>query len=68
MQTQTVTDELEPGEMMDSPTTAILTDSPALHSLKRPQLLALCKQHNLKGNGKVGAFVRRWRTRLTRLL
>ncbi|KAH8921139.1 hypothetical protein BT69DRAFT_356113 [Atractiella rhizophila] len=30
----------------------ILESSPALHALKRPQLLALCKKHGLKANGK----------------
>ncbi|BGP43822.1 hypothetical protein JCM10449v2_007879 [Rhodotorula kratochvilovae] len=35
-----------------SPEEQILTNAAALHSLKRPQLLALCKQFGLKGAGK----------------
>ena len=30
----------------------ILFNSPALHSLKRGQLVKLCKMHSLKANGK----------------
>ena len=33
-------------------TTQILFDSPALHSLKRDQLMKLCKLHSLKASGK----------------
>lgn len=33
-------------------TTQILFNSPALHSLKRDQLLKLCKIHNIKATGK----------------
>ncbi len=33
-------------------TTEILFNSPALHSLKRTQLLQLCKHHNVKATGK----------------
>ncbi|KAI5891363.1 uncharacterized protein SCHCODRAFT_02600398 [Schizophyllum commune H4-8] len=33
-------------------TTQILFNSPALHSLKREQLVKLCKVHSLKANGK----------------
>ncbi|KAL4251069.1 hypothetical protein ABKN59_006230 [Abortiporus biennis] len=33
-------------------TTEILHNSPALHSLKRDQLVKLCKLHQLKANGK----------------
>ena len=33
-------------------TTQILFNSPALHSLKREQLLKLCKIHNIKATGK----------------
>ncbi|EIW51952.1 uncharacterized protein TRAVEDRAFT_40763 [Trametes versicolor FP-101664 SS1] len=33
-------------------TTQILFNSPALHSLKRDQLVKLCKTHSLKANGK----------------
>jgi len=32
---------------------SILSNSPALHSLKRQQLIQLCKQYSLKANGKV---------------
>jgi hypothetical protein len=35
-----------------SETTQILFNSPALHSLKRDQLVKLCKTHSLKANGK----------------
>ncbi|KAF7292776.1 SAP domain-containing protein [Mycena indigotica] len=35
-----------------STTTEILFNSPALHSLKRDQLVKLCKVHQLKANGK----------------
>ncbi|KAF7329933.1 SAP domain-containing protein [Mycena kentingensis (nom. inval.)] len=35
-----------------STTTEILFNSPALHSLKRDQLVKLCKIHSLKANGK----------------
>lgn len=31
---------------------AIICNSPALHSLKREQLVKLCKMHSLKANGK----------------
>jgi len=37
---------------MSTTTTEILFNSPALHSLKREQLLKLCKIHNIKGTGK----------------
>lgn len=33
-------------------TSAILFNSPALHSLKRDQLVKLCKIHSIKANGK----------------
>lgn len=33
-------------------TTEILFNSPALHSLKRNQLVQLCKKHDIKANGK----------------
>jgi hypothetical protein len=39
------------------PELAILSNAAALHSLKRPQLVALCKQHGLKGSGKVSCRV-----------
>lgn len=35
-----------------STTTKILFNSPALHSLKRDQLVKLCKIHSIKANGK----------------
>lgn len=35
-----------------SSTTQILFNSPALHSLKRDQLVKLCKIHSIKANGK----------------
>lgn len=35
-----------------STTTQILFNSPALHSLKREQLVKLCKIHGIKANGK----------------
>lgn len=35
-----------------STTTQILFNSPALHSLKREQLVKLCKIHAIKANGK----------------
>jgi len=35
-----------------STTTQILFNSPALHSLKREQLVKLCKIHSIKANGK----------------
>lgn len=41
------------GKMSDSPEVAILQNDAALHSLKRPQLLALTKRFGLKGSGKV---------------
>lgn len=33
----------------------ILFNSPALHSLKRAQLVKICKRHGLKASGKVGS-------------
>lgn len=33
-------------------TTDILFNSPALHSLKRAQLVQLCKRHNIRASGK----------------
>lgn len=35
-----------------STTTEILFNSPALHSLKRDQLVRLCKLHSIKASGK----------------
>ncbi|KAF7319349.1 SAP domain-containing protein [Mycena chlorophos] len=42
-----------------STTTEILFNSPALHSLKRDQLVKLCKIHSLKANGKNTDLVQR---------
>ena len=46
----TVTDS-SPSSAMAT-TTQILFNSPALHSLKREQLVKLCKVHSLRANGK----------------
>lgn len=40
-------------------TTQILYNSPALHSLKRDQLVKLCKTHSLKANGKNTELIER---------
>ncbi|EJD01791.1 uncharacterized protein FOMMEDRAFT_168412 [Fomitiporia mediterranea MF3/22] len=40
-------------------TTDILFNSPALHSLKRAQLVQLCKRHNIKASGKNTELVAR---------
>lgn len=40
-------------------TTQILFNSPALHSLKREQLLKLCKIHNIKAAGKTTDLIER---------
>ncbi|KIJ64787.1 hypothetical protein HYDPIDRAFT_187661 [Hydnomerulius pinastri MD-312] len=42
-----------------STTTQILFNSPALHSLKRDQLVKLCKIHSLKANGKNKELIER---------
>ncbi|TFY69598.1 hypothetical protein EVG20_g3080 [Dentipellis fragilis] len=42
-----------------STTTQILFNSPALHSLKREQLVKLCKIHSIKANGKNVELVER---------
>lgn len=42
--------------------TQILFNSPALHSLKRDQLVKLCKTHGLKANGKNTELVHRLKT------
>ena len=44
-----------------SSTTDILFNSPALHSLKRDQLVKLCKSHSIKANGKNVELVQRLR-------
>jgi len=38
--------------MSSAETTQILFNSPALHSLKRDQLVKLCKLHSIKASGK----------------
>ena len=42
-----------------STTTQILFNSPALHSLKREQLVKLCKIHAIKANGKNVELIQR---------
>jgi hypothetical protein len=42
-----------------STTTQILFNSPALHSLKRDQLVKLCKIHSIKANGKTKDIIER---------
>lgn len=44
---------------MSTTTTEILFNSPALHSLKRDQLVKLCKIHAIKANGKNSEMVER---------
>ncbi|KAF8452640.1 hypothetical protein L210DRAFT_910294 [Boletus edulis BED1] len=46
-----------------STTTQILFNSPALHSLKRDQLVKLCKIHGLKAGGKNNTLIARLRLR-----
>ncbi|KAI0073621.1 hypothetical protein K474DRAFT_1774616 [Panus rudis PR-1116 ss-1] len=50
-----------------STTTQILYNSPALHSLKRDQLVKLCKIHGLKANGKNVELIERLKQRATEL-
>ncbi|KAF8153095.1 hypothetical protein B0H34DRAFT_638075, partial [Crassisporium funariophilum] len=45
-----------------STTTQILFNSPALHSLKREQLVKLCKIHAIKANGKNVDIIQRLRS------
>ncbi|KAJ7757130.1 hypothetical protein B0H16DRAFT_1457986 [Mycena metata] len=45
-----------------STTTQILFKSPALHSLRRDQLVKLCKIHSIKANGKNVELVERLKT------
>ncbi|KAJ7248120.1 hypothetical protein B0H12DRAFT_1324740 [Mycena haematopus] len=45
-----------------STTTQILFNSPALHSLKRDQLVKLCKIHSIKANGKNVELIERLKT------
>ncbi|KAH9947784.1 hypothetical protein B0H21DRAFT_737235 [Amylocystis lapponica] len=46
-----------------STTTQILFNSPALHSLKREQLVKLCKIHSIKANGKNTELIDRLKRR-----
>lgn len=48
-------------------TTQILFNSPALHSLKREQLVKLCKIHHLKANGKNSEMIERLKQRAQEL-
>ncbi|CAL1710051.1 unnamed protein product [Somion occarium] len=48
-------------------TTQILFNSPALHSLKRDQLVKLCKIHGIKANGKNVELIERLKVRATEL-
>ncbi|KAJ3551568.1 hypothetical protein NM688_g4624 [Phlebia brevispora] len=50
-----------------SSTTQILFNSPALHSLKRDQLVKLCKLHELKANGKNTELIERLKQRANEL-
>ena len=53
--------------MSDPASTAILFNSPALHALKRSQLVGLCKQHDLKANGKNSDLIYRLEQKASRL-
>lgn len=48
-------------------TTQILFNSPALHSLKRDQLVKLCKIHSIKANGKNSELIERLKQRAQEL-
>ncbi|EJF59944.1 hypothetical protein DICSQDRAFT_181703 [Dichomitus squalens LYAD-421 SS1] len=48
-------------------TTQILSNSPALHSLKRDQLVRLCKIHHIKANGKNSELIERLKQRALEL-
>ncbi|KAI0719785.1 hypothetical protein C8T65DRAFT_736345 [Cerioporus squamosus] len=48
-------------------TTQILFNSPALHSLKRDQLVKLCKIHSIKANGKNTELIERLKQRALEL-
>jgi hypothetical protein len=50
-----------------STTTQILFNSPALHSLKREQLVKLCKIHAIKANGKNTDLIERLKQHATQL-
>ncbi|RDX52475.1 hypothetical protein OH76DRAFT_1416620 [Lentinus brumalis] len=53
--------------VMATTTTQILFNSPALHSLKRDQLVKLCKIHSIKANGKNVELIRRLKQRAQEL-
>lgn len=50
-----------------STTTQILFNSPALHSLRRDQLVKLCKIHSVKANGKNVDLIERLKQHATQL-
>lgn len=50
-----------------STTTQILFNSPALHSLKREQLVKLCKIHSIKASGKNLELIERLKQRAQEL-
>lgn len=50
-----------------STTTQILFNSPALHSLKREQLVKLCKIHSIKASGKNVELIERLKQRAQEL-
>ena len=52
---------------MATTTTQILFNSPALHSLKRDQLVKLCKIHSIKANGKNAELIERLKQRALEL-
>ena len=52
---------------MATTTTQILFNSPALHSLKRDQLVKLCKIHSIKANGKNSELIERLKQRALEL-
>ena len=53
--------------MSSSETTRILFNSPALHSLKRDQLVKLCKLHSIKAVGKNTELVEKLKRHATTL-
>ncbi|KAF8500245.1 hypothetical protein F5888DRAFT_1368497 [Russula emetica] len=53
--------------MSSSETTRILFNSPALHSLKRDQLVKLCKLHSIKASGKNTELVEKLKRHATTL-
>ena len=58
---QPLSTQLPPLASIMSTTTQILFNSPALHSLKREQLVKLCKMHSIKANGKNVDLIQRLR-------